>query len=101
MSMDTLINRVAQSVADYYHVPVRELTARSRFVSVTIPRHVCMYLLREVLGMKMEAIAIYFDERDHTIAVHGNRLVRRRMARDTVFAAQVSELTKRVQPTRT
>ena len=61
--------QVLNAVAEFYNIPVEDLTSRCRRKEVVEPRQVAMYLLRDVLGMSYPYIGEKMS-RDHTTAIH-------------------------------
>lgn len=65
---------------------------------VVTPRHVAMYLSREMTPKSYPAIAPYIGRRDHTTIMAGHHSIVRRMATDPALRAQVAALRAQLQP---
>jgi chromosomal replication initiator protein len=85
------VTRVVDLVANAFHVKPKEVLGKSRLQSVMIPRHVAMWLTREVLKLSLPAIGDAF-QRDHSTVLHAIRKVNERLTTDALFAKQVAEL---------
>ena len=69
-------------VAAAYRVSSHDLLSASRLRSVVVPRHVAMYLAREVVKLSYPKIAAAFGGRDHTTVLHACRRVAALVALD-------------------
>lgn len=63
-------NEVIKTVADFYEIPLIDLTNRSRKQEVVEPRQVAMFLLRDILKLSYPHIGEKLGKRDHTTAIH-------------------------------
>ena len=64
------IENIQKVVAEYYHIPVRELTGKKRNRSYARPRQVAMALSRELTAHSYPEIGQAFDGRDHSTVIH-------------------------------
>lgn len=69
------IEKVQQSVANYFKLRVRDLVIASRIKTITFPRQIAMYLSREVIKAGYRDIGMAFGGRDHTTALHAHRKI--------------------------
>ncbi len=63
-------NDIVKTVAEFFEVPVGDMTQRSRKQEVVEPRQISMYLMREILKMSYPHIGDRLGKRDHTTAIH-------------------------------
>lgn len=63
-------NDIIRSVADFFEVPISDLTERSRKQEIVEPRQIAMYLLRDMLKLSYPHIGEKLGKRDHTTAIH-------------------------------
>lgn len=61
---------VIRTVADFFEVPVSDLTERSRKQEIVEPRQIAMFLLRDMLKLSYPHIGEKLGKRDHTTAIH-------------------------------
>jgi chromosomal replication initiator protein len=61
---------VQQAVATAWGVTVEGLCSKTRTKTLTIPRQIAMYLLRELLNMQLIEIGRVFGGRDHSTVIH-------------------------------
>lgn len=69
--------------------------ARSR--TVTVPRQVAMFLIRELLHTPLKQIGSVFGDRDHSTVIHSIRKVEERIGSDDSFRARVDDLRHSLQ----
>ena len=69
-SKNVTAQEIIKTVADFFEIPVSELTNRSRKKEVVEPRQIAMYLLRDVLKLSYPHIGERLGKRDHTTAIH-------------------------------
>ena len=61
------VSTIAQKVADYFDLTVKDLKSTARQQKIAHARHVAVYLAREVLQMSYEAIGEFFSKKHTTI----------------------------------
>ena len=62
---------VLELVTDQFGTTMKELCGKRRKREVVVPRQLAMFLLRNELGMNLEAIGHILGGRDHTTVMHG------------------------------
>jgi len=86
------IPTILELVARHFNVKVADLQSKKRFKTVTLPRHICMYLARQLTAHSLEQIGGYFGGRDHTTVLHASRTITDQAARDPELAKLLDEL---------
>ncbi len=66
---------VISQVAKFYNLEVKELKGKKRTKNLVIPRHVCMYLLKELNQLTLVEIGNILGGRDHTTVMHGTEKI--------------------------
>ena len=69
---------IMQAVANYYCIPVEQITSNKRSKDTVQPRQVSMYLVRDMLGYSLPEIGKIFS-RDHTTVLHAVDKVKAQM----------------------
>lgn len=64
------VENIQKVVAEYYRIPLRELTGKKRNRSYARPRQVAMALARELTSHSYPEIGQAFDGRDHSTVIH-------------------------------
>ena len=63
-------DQILKSVANYYEISLTDLASKSRKHEFIEPRHISIYLLRDVLSLSFPHIAEKLGKKDHTTAIY-------------------------------
>lgn len=85
------IKPVIRAVAKYYGVSLADLVSCRRNCGVARPRHVAMYLAKELTRHSLPAIGRMLD-RDHSTILHGCRKIAAQRLEDPQLDAEIREL---------
>ena len=91
------IELIQQAVADYYSMDVSALLSKRRTMEVTFPRHIAMYLCREMTEGSLKSIGKAFGGRDHTTVMNACDNVEDAMKRDPDTALTIEDIQKRIR----
>ena len=90
-------DRILSAVATYYGVATFELLSHRRSAQIVKPRHIAMYLCKELTGRSLPFIGQRMSGRDHTTIMHGVRKIARLVeAGDPEITSDVWELRRRL-----
>ncbi len=64
------IESIQKVIAEYYRIPLRELTGHKRLRIYARPRQIAMALARELTGDSYPDIGLAFEGRDHSTVMH-------------------------------
>ena len=84
-----LIQRV---VADYFEVRPSDMTAKRRSRSVAYPRHIAMYLSREMTSLSFPELGEQFGGRDHSTVLHACEKIKKDIKKDQKTKSLVDKL---------
>lgn len=90
-------NIIMMQTAGYFDVSVNDLKSPLRTRVLTTPRHIGMYLCRELTDLSLPQIADVFNRRDHTTVISAVKKIESGLAEDQTLFNQVSELTSRIK----
>ena len=68
---DITVVYIQEVVSKHYNVSVEDILSKKRNHSITVPRHVSMYLTRKLLDLSLPKIGKEFGGRDHSTVIHG------------------------------
>ena len=91
------VSDVVNLVSTEFSIAARELTGKGRTQTVSQPRQICMYLLRQVTDLSYEEIGGYFGDRDHTTVLYAVKRMDRRTKEDRMFRDLVQKLMSRLR----
>lgn len=83
---------ILNAVAKRFNTRVSELQSKKRAKAITQPRHICMYLARQLTPHSLEQIGGYFGGRDHTTVLHASRLITEQLKTNAHLRALVDEI---------
>lgn len=87
---------IIDEVEKYYHLPKGSLVTKKRSNDVAYPRHIAMYLAREVLSESYPHIGDVFN-RDHSTVMNAVKKVRANLSGDTELAEKLQELVNNIR----
>ena len=83
------IRTIQRATCDVYGVKLNDLLSARRTANVVIPRHVSMYLAKELTALSYPRIGRATGDRDHTVAIYAHNKIKMQIARDKKLAANV------------
>ena len=86
------IDLIQRRVAEYFEVRLSDMTAKRRSRNVVYPRHVAMYLSREMTSLSFPEIGEQFGGRDHTTVLHAYEKIKRDVKKDLKSKSLVDKL---------
>ena len=94
------IEQIQQAVCDAYGVSLVDLRGDKRPQAIVLPRHIAMYLCRELTDQSLPKIGAKFGGRDHATVMYGVNRVTRLIREDREAFNVVQELTARIKQAR-
>jgi len=86
------VDAIQDTVARAFHVTVEDIQSTRRHKSIALPRHVAMYLTRELTTMSWKEIGRQFGRRNHTGALFACKKIRAALETDPLLADRVGRL---------
>lgn len=90
------VGEIQSAVAAEFGISVDAMTSGCRSRVVCRPRHVAMYLVRELTAAKLLRVGRLFGRRDHTTVINSVRRVTSLMADNDAFRERVEALRVRL-----
>ena len=91
------ISLIQEEVCERFGLSVDELVSARRSQAVSYPRHVAMYLSRELTDASLPKIGKEFGGRDHTTVMHATSKITRMISEDRSVYNLVQDLTARIK----
>lgn len=91
-SSRTSIPLIQQTVAEFFNIEVADLKAQRRTKTVTFPRQIAMYLVRELTDYSLPKIGEEFGGRDHTTVIHSYEKIQDLVKNDPEVARTIKNL---------
>ncbi len=86
------IATIQQVVAREWNVTTEGLKSKTRTKTLTLPRQIAMFLVRELLGTQLIEIGNAFGGRDHSTVIHSIEKITDLLQRDLVFKSRVDKV---------
>lgn len=86
------LNDVLNIVARFYSVTADDLMGKDRHKGLMLPRHVCMYLVKNELGESYEKIGEGFGGRNHTTVLHACNKTAKRLRTDLRLVRDINAI---------
>lgn len=86
------IRTIQRAVCDVYGVKMNDLLSARRTWDIVLPRHVSMYLAKELTGLSYPRIGRATGDRDHTVGIYAYKKIKSLIGCDPKLAANVSYL---------
>ncbi|MDO5310931.1 MAG: chromosomal replication initiator protein DnaA [Clostridia bacterium] len=90
------ISVIIDEVEKYYHLPSGSLVTKKRSNDIAYPRHIAMYLAREVLDESYPRIGEEFN-RDHSTVMSAVKKVRKNLNGDKELAEKLEDLVNNIR----
>lgn len=90
------IREIQEAVSRYFQLPLNEMLSERQSRHVVRPRHIAMYLARELTLHSYPSIGRHFGNRDHTTVMHACRKVEKLVEEDPATFDAVRALLRRL-----
>jgi len=87
---------VMMLITTEFAITSRELVGKSRTQTVSVPRQIAMFLLREHTELSLDDVGRIFGNRDHTTVLYAVTRVRERILKDRMFKELMDGLSNRL-----
>jgi chromosomal replication initiator protein len=86
------IQTIQESVAREWSVTPEGLRSKTRTKTLTTPRQIAMYLMRELLGLQLVEIGAAFGGRDHSTVIHSLERATEMLTGEPLIAQRIARL---------
>ena len=90
------MDKIFSAIVKKYGFPREEIIGKKRTKEIMPPRHIAIYLVREITEMSFPNIGKLFGGRDHTTALSSYDWVKKKLIRDPLFDADIEALKKEI-----
>jgi len=73
------VEYISETVADHFGITVQDLLSSKRNSNIAFPRHICMYLCREITGKSLAEIGSRLGKRHHSTILHSIELIEKKL----------------------
>ena len=89
---------IMETVAEHYKIPIEQMIAKKRNATVVKPRHVAMYLCRELTDIPLNLIGDSFGKRDHSTVVSACKKMEEQIQKDSQLFSEIEVIRKKISP---
>ena len=86
------VDLIQRRVAEYFEIRPSDMTAKRRTKNVVYPRHLAMFLSREMTSLSLPEIGEQFGGRDHTTILHAYEKIKKDIKKDQKTKSLVDKL---------
>lgn len=91
------LSTVFRRVAKEFDITVKDIKGPRRTKDIAFARQVCMYILREEFGYKLQEVSQFLKRNDHTTAIHAIDKVQSLIQSNPTFKEQLDSLIIEIQ----
>ncbi len=91
------LSHIQSAVCNYFNVSKADLISNKRSQSIVYPRHIAVYLSRELTDLSLPKIGSSFGGRDHSTIMHSISKVEKMMNESRDIYNQVREITSKIK----
>jgi len=93
MSMDIIIRVVAED----FHLTPNDLKGKKKSAGIVRPRHIAIFLCRELTEYSLTEIGQAFGDRDHTTVLHSHRMIEETSHTDSNLYSSIERLKRMIK----
>lgn len=86
------VDLIQRKVAEYFDIRPSEMNSKRRSQNIVYPRHLAMYLCREMTGLSFPEIGEQFGGKDHTTVLHACDKIKKDLKKDPKTKSVVDKL---------
>ena len=79
MKRQITIDYITETVADHFGITVKDLMSTKRNSNIAFPRHICMYLCRQLTSSPLAEIGNKLGNRHHSTILHGIEIIEKKL----------------------
>ena len=93
------LDKVLKMVADNFQIKVSDIKRGGRSKVIAFPRHIAMYLSRELTNHSLSEIGEFFGGRDHTTVLHAYGKIKKQSTQDNKTGELLTSLINKIKKT--
>ena len=90
------VRSIQNIVANYYEISRADLIGMGRTANLMKPRHIAVYLSRELTGFSTNQLGRFFGGKDHTVVLNSERRIKSVILKDEDLAFDIATLIERI-----
>lgn len=99
MKRPITIDYILEIVADHFEITINDILSKKRNNNIAYPRHICMYLCRELTSSSLTEIGNKVGARDHSTVIHSIDFIEDKLkSSDGETIQNIDVLKKKIEP---
>ncbi|MBQ9237851.1 MAG: chromosomal replication initiator protein DnaA [Treponema sp.] len=91
------IEIIQKVIADFYNISVSDINKPKRAKKFVIPRHIAIYICREMTEYSYTEIGQEFGGRDHSTIMHSYEKINEQLKTDSTLAMRIQQLMREIK----
>jgi chromosomal replication initiator protein len=87
-------DNIIDAVTGYFNVKMSDLKSKKRTKSISLPRQIAMYILRNKLNISLQEVGELFGGRDHSTVLHSVQSIEKKSKEDKEIQEIIATLEK-------
>ncbi len=89
---------IISTVAEDFGINPEDITSKKRNAELVLPRHIVMYLCRNLIDVSLINIAKILNKKDHTTIMHGIKRIENDIKTNPELKEKIDIITKKINP---
>jgi len=99
MKKEITIEYILETVAEHFNITVKDILSNKRPGNIAYPRHICMFLCRDIIGSSLAEIGNRLGNRHHSTVMHSIDYIENKISEgDTETLKNIDILRKKLDP---
>tara|TARA_B110000444_G_scaffold256208_1_gene292104 strand:+ start:89 stop:1450 length:1362 start_codon:yes stop_codon:yes gene_type:complete len=86
------IEDIVKKVSEISNVSELEIVGKSRKMEIAEARQISMFLCRDLMGLSLSNVGVYFGGRDHTTVIHAVKTIKNKIQNDERVKDQIDSV---------
>ncbi|AEE15461.1 chromosomal replication initiator protein DnaA [Treponema brennaborense] len=91
------VENIQRVVADYFGISYSDIKGKKRTKNVMLPRHLALYIARELTEYSTTELGMEFGGRDHTTVMHACQKIEDQLRSDSTLESTVQTLVRSIK----
>ncbi len=88
------IENIVKKVSQFSQIAEKEIVGKSRKMEIAEARQVSMYLCRDIMGVSLNNIGLFFGGRDHTTVMHALKTIDNKQLKNKRMKEMINSIRK-------
>lgn len=90
------LNSIVKIVVKNYGFTLSELKSNKRVKSLSLARHISMYLIKKYCAKSLSDIGAFFNRKDHSTVIHAIEKIENLIKSDSLFSQEIQKIENKI-----